>query len=223
MSNSSQKSKVDKKKPARRMGRPTAEQSKALDEKIKAVALDLFLERGFDAVTMEEVAEASDITKRTLYMRYKDKIELFSAAIERSKTEWSFYSDGAAFKQAASLEKKLLILGELLLERSLSPRIIKLARMMAAQANIFPDQVRSSYRMSLSPRIQTINDVLMNHEEEIDSVYLKEKEMTAELFLGLITGIPIRLASMGTLRDPKFEKKRIKLAVKLFLQGIRKT
>lgn len=222
MSKRTNKIESTRKKPTRRMGRPTAEQSQELDEKIKSVALDLFLERGYDAVTMEEVAEASDITKRTLYMRYKDKNELFSAAIDIAKDEWSFSYDDTGIKENASLEKKLLALGEVLLARSLSPRIIKLARTMTAQAQSFPDEIKSGYSMSLSPRIKTIVDILMAHQAEISAGYLKEIEMTAELFLGLITGIPIRLAGMGTLRGSKFENKRIQLAVKLFLQGIRK-
>ena len=222
MINSGKQDQTSQKKPGRRMGRPTVEQSQELDGKIKSVALDLFLDRGFNAVTMEEVAETSDITKRTLYTRYKDKNELFSAALHRAKNEWSFSYDDSGMKENASLEKKLLALGEVLLARSLSPRIIKLSRIATAEANSFPDEVRSGYNMSLSPRIQTIVNVLVAHENEIESAYIKDKEMTAELFLGLITGIPIRLAGMGTIRDHKFEKKRVRLAVNLFLDGILK-
>jgi len=222
MSKGATKSQTKKKKTTRRMGRPTIEQSQALDEKIKAVALNLFLDRGFEAVTMEEIAEASDITKRTLYMRYKDKNALFSAALHKAKDEWSFIYDDSAISATASLDKKLLALGEALLERSLSPRIVKLSRIATAQAGSFPNEVKSGYSMSLSPRIKTIVEVLAAHQDEIEGSYRRDMEMTAELFLGLITGIPIRLAGMGTLREPAFEKKRVRLAVKLFLEGIRK-
>jgi AcrR family transcriptional regulator len=44
---------------------------------ISDVATGLFLERGFDAVTMAEIAEAADVSVNTLYNYFPDKESLF--------------------------------------------------------------------------------------------------------------------------------------------------
>ena len=66
--------------PSRR-GRPTQAQAKALDERLRTAAVSIFLENGYDGTTMEAVADAAGITKRTLYARYPDKHALFVSVI----------------------------------------------------------------------------------------------------------------------------------------------
>lgn len=212
-----------KKKPSRRMGRPTAAESQALDERIKSEALELFLEQGFDVVTMEAVAEKADITKRTLYMRYKDKSELFSAALRSKAREiWRFPDLDDIAGDAVALEDRLHALAQALLEQALNPRIIKLARIASAQANTFPEEIKSNYDMSLSPRIRSVVTVLQLHQDELNENSLENLDMTAELFIGIVTGVPARLAAMGTLRNKRFEQQRLRLAVNVFLAGITK-
>lgn len=204
------------------MGRPTASETLELNEKIKTVALNLFLDQGYEAVTMESVAEAADITKRSLYARYRDKSELFSAVMRKSKEEWTDQDIDALITNNTTLENQLLILAEALLKQALNPRIIKLARIATAQANNFPEEIKNSYDISLSPRIKSVVKVLKSHREEIENTYLDNVELTAELFIGLITGLPVRLAGYGMIRNAEFEKNRIGLAVKMFLKGIKK-
>jgi AcrR family transcriptional regulator len=47
--------------------------------RICAVAGDLFFDRGFAGVTMEEIAKAADIQRSTLYLHFRDKDEILSA------------------------------------------------------------------------------------------------------------------------------------------------
>lgn len=211
-----------KRKSTRRIGRPSVEQSRDIDEKIKTVALDLFLDRGFDAVSMESIAREANITKTTLYARYRDKNELFAAAWRASKDEWSFQDIDGLVAEYRSLESQLEALGDALLEQSLSQRVIKLKRIAIAQAPNFPEEMIDSYSTSLSPRIRSVINVLKLHEEKIKEIYLEEVETTAELFLGSITGVPARMADMGLLRAADFEKRRVRRAVRLFLDGILK-
>lgn len=207
---------------ARRMGRPTAEESRQLDDNIKSVALNLFLDHGYDAVTMEAVAEAADITKRTLYARYGDKSELFVAALLKSKGEWASHNIDASVEKQASLEEKLITVADALLKHVLDPEVIKMARMATAQAGQFPEEIKRSYNIALSPRIGSVATILKHHKSEIEAAYIKDVEMTAELFLGLVTGITERLAGFGTIRSAKFERRKVRIAVRLFIEGIRK-
>ncbi|MEM8770453.1 MAG: TetR/AcrR family transcriptional regulator [Pseudomonadota bacterium] len=59
----------------------------AADEKTDAIitaARDTFLSRGFDASSMDQIALAANVSKRTVYNRFRSKEELFGAAIEET-------------------------------------------------------------------------------------------------------------------------------------------
>ncbi len=55
---------------------------------IVRTAADLFGERGYEAVNLEDVADALDVTKGSLYYYFSSKSELGTAAIETLGNEW---------------------------------------------------------------------------------------------------------------------------------------
>lgn len=206
--------------PRRKMGRPSASESQQLDEQVKACALELFLDRGFDGVTMEAVAKAAGITKRSLYARYSDKSQLFVDALKYSKHAWAFDASGVTLQANTTLGDALLQLAQALMAQAVDPLYIKVARMAAAVADQFPDTVRRTYDIGLSPRMHSIKQILQQFREDIALDYIDNVDLTAELFLGLISGLPARLASFGMIRDPAIEQQRIRLAVDMFVRGI---
>ena len=67
----------------RRGGRPTREDAAQLGERIIAVATGQFLGHGFGATSIEGVAIAAGISKRTFYHRFRDKPGLFRAVMRQ--------------------------------------------------------------------------------------------------------------------------------------------
>jgi AcrR family transcriptional regulator len=63
-------------------GRP---RSAAADEKILTVALEQLRERGYSALSMEQVAAEAGVGKATLYRRYRNKADLATAALASRK------------------------------------------------------------------------------------------------------------------------------------------
>lgn len=64
-----------------RRGRPTAESTRLRMAHLLEVAREIFVRRGYRATTMDEVAAAAGVTKRTLYAWHVDKEALFRACV----------------------------------------------------------------------------------------------------------------------------------------------
>jgi len=66
------------------MAGPAAAPTTPIDEKTEAIveaARKTFLARGFDAASMDQIALTANVSKRTVYNRFRSKEELFGAAI----------------------------------------------------------------------------------------------------------------------------------------------
>jgi AcrR family transcriptional regulator len=66
--------------PGRR-GRPTAERVGEIDTAIRLAARQCFIDTGFDATRMEDIAATARVSKGTLYARYASKQALFRAVV----------------------------------------------------------------------------------------------------------------------------------------------
>lgn len=66
----------------RRSGRPTADRVAEIDAAIRIAAQKIFFDVGFEAANMDAVAAAADVSKGTLYARYRSKEALFREVIE---------------------------------------------------------------------------------------------------------------------------------------------
>ncbi|OZI74826.1 TetR/AcrR family transcriptional regulator [Bordetella genomosp. 12] len=68
-------------------GRPTREAAAQLERRILDVAASLFAAQGYAATSMEQVAEHCQAGKDTIYRRYPSKSALFSALLDRLRTQ----------------------------------------------------------------------------------------------------------------------------------------
>jgi TetR/AcrR family transcriptional regulator, mexJK operon transcriptional repressor len=67
----------------RRRGRPSRAEAELRIEHLLDVAAAVFIEEGYNAATMEGIAQAAGFWKQAIYQRYGDKRTLFAAVVER--------------------------------------------------------------------------------------------------------------------------------------------
>jgi AcrR family transcriptional regulator len=70
-------------------------------EAISAAAMGLFAERGFDAVTVAEIAEAADVSEKTVYNYFPHKADLFFDEGDQLLAELLFMLRARAAGQSA--------------------------------------------------------------------------------------------------------------------------
>jgi len=81
--------------PDRRPGRP---RSARADEAILEAAIDTFIDRGWDGLTIEGVAARAGVGKSTIYRRYPCRVDLLVAAARRLAEEREPVPDTGALR-----------------------------------------------------------------------------------------------------------------------------
>lgn len=69
---------------SRRVGRPSVEEAERLRQDLIATALDEFARAGFHGASLRDIARKANVSSRTLYNYYPDKLALFEACLEFS-------------------------------------------------------------------------------------------------------------------------------------------
>jgi AcrR family transcriptional regulator len=87
-------------------GRIERKRGKRIQE-ILATAAALFGERGYDAVSLEDVADRLDVTKGSLYYYFASKDELVTAAIETLGNDWTARLEGLLAGESGAPAERL--------------------------------------------------------------------------------------------------------------------
>src|SRR4051812_2611515 len=66
---------------AKRLGRPSQEESRDRQDAVILAARSEFLRRGYRAATMKDIAAAAGVSKRSLYLWHRDKAALFQNCV----------------------------------------------------------------------------------------------------------------------------------------------
>ena len=117
--------------PLRKRGRPTADERRARESEILTMALDVFLHCGYGASTLDELAAAAQVTKRTLYAYYGDKAGLFAAMVRQLAATVSL--------DATSDDDTLEVLAARIVSRLHSDELVGLHRLVIAESARFPE------------------------------------------------------------------------------------
>ncbi|WP_239805718.1 TetR/AcrR family transcriptional regulator [Croceicoccus hydrothermalis] len=200
-------------------GRPTKKQQAERQRQLLRVALDDFLEHGFDEASVEGIAAKVGMSKRTIYARYKDKDALFLATIAKAAERYTVSLEKLAEAEGDSLRDTLLNVARLRLFNVSQPEAIKLQRVLTAQSYRFPSAFQDFFAESIAPTIAFVERHLEENMSE-GTVTIKDLRRTATAFLSLVVGGPARTIIAGAPLKPAEVERHINFAVDLFLNGI---
>jgi AcrR family transcriptional regulator len=201
-------------------GRPTREQSLQRREELLDCALDSFLEYGFEQATMEQIATAIGMSKRTVYAYFDDKETLFRAAVERAIERYTVPREALDALVGDDLEQTLRAVGRLRVANVASHVSTTLQRILAAQSHRFPDLFNAAFQRGAGPTIEFLRDLFARHQAR-GEVSIPDPERAAVAFLSLVVSGPARLIVSGNPLSEEEIDARITFGVELFLNGIR--
>lgn len=184
---------------------------------ILRLAGETFLNFGFDGTTMESIAEAARISKRTLYARYSDKTALFNAVLRDLIERWLIPIDQFQ-SEHGDLEDTLLALARYLTTFALTPQSVSVNRIIVSEAQRRPEFGHLANEMGRKPALQAIVSILSRHRAELRPIDL---DMAAEQFMSLAVDNSLRLASLGMKIGTKDVETWVRSSVELFLVGVK--
>lgn len=183
------------------------------------VALDQFLERGFDQATVEGIAADVGMAKRTIYARYSDKLALFEAAVEKAVDSYTISAEELASAEAGNLRDTLINVARLRMANLSRPETIKLQRVLTAQSYRTPDLFRKAFGRSMAPTIAFLEEQFTRHSQ-LGAIPLANPRQTATAFLSLVVGGPARVIVAGAPLDADEIERHLEFSIDLFLNGI---
>lgn len=192
------------------MARPKG-QGDQTKERIAEKARIIFEQKGYAGTSMEDIREASQISKGSIYYHFKNKEELFLYVVEQSSEQWRAMWEEQA-KKVTTASEKLYLLAEYYASDMQKPLSLTVPEYMASE-NI-------DYKMLIEliqPEYQIFYQII---QEGISSNEFKSDRSTEDLayiLYSTLTGLSITQFAGYT--NEQFLM-LYQSAIDIFLQGI---
>lgn len=187
-----------------RRGRPDAKQAAAIDQAILTAARRHFLEGGYDAAAMENIAAEAGVSKATLYVRYPTKGDLFRSVIQERVEQWAQLSAQDENATGHSLRERLLYYG-LLIARTLPiPEVHAFQRLLIATRERFPELSLAMYESGSRPIADRIARDIAHFTNE-EGLPANDPYLIARLFLSTMTGWQLQEGAARDMNSAELE------------------
>ncbi|MDH6242735.1 TetR/AcrR family transcriptional regulator [Mycobacterium sp. OTB74] len=198
----------------RRPGRPTLSNEQLLD-----TALDLFLENGFERTSIDAIAAAAGMAKRTVYARYEDKTTLFKAALTRAIEDWIVPVEQLQAAETDDFEETLLAIGRILVANVLRPGGLRLLRLTNAVSGHMPEISAFNVQKGTEPTLAYLAD-LFRRRLGPGAISSQDATLAAEAFIDLVPGGPANASARGVVLQDDAVDRHTRYCVGLFLHGV---
>ncbi|GBR00992.1 MULTISPECIES: TetR/AcrR family transcriptional regulator [Asaia] len=167
------------KRPRRYGGRPPATQAGEVDRRILNAATSLFLDRGFDATSCDQVAALAGAGKASIYARYANKEELFAAVIRDNVDRGLAPATDVPWH--LPLEARLMVAGQSILSHSLRPEVIALMRVVMSTAHRMPELARLADRIGREGGMLRVAAAIIGQQDVLPDTLARALPLAAKL------------------------------------------
>ena len=192
----------------------TAEQRR---ERIARAAWPLFLKKGYDNVSIDEIIGVVGGSKATIYTWFGGKEGLFEAVVRQKCQDvvLAIHVD-----TAGSVEAQLTEIGQSFLAMVLSPPILEFHRLMVSIGRTFPETGRLFFQTGPASAYNLVATWIARQQKD-GCIGEGDPYRLAVLFLDMLIGEHQLSALTGMSRTVRRDKidQTVRLAVKVFLRG----
>lgn len=214
------KAKRDIRANPRGPGRLTAAETAEMETRLLDCAELVFAQQGFARTSMDAVAKAAGVTRKTLYARFANKSELLEAVVNRLlEVAMAPHRERGNTSPAAGEARQLLLqIARELVGLSEAPHVTGINRLVFAEAR----QAPGLSRLFLDLHARAVDEVwrvLEMLRDEGGLPRLPDSRGAAVVFVEMVASMPRLRAMLGTPLGRKASDELIVTAVDIFLGG----
>ncbi|MFI7690188.1 TetR/AcrR family transcriptional regulator [Nonomuraea sp. NPDC049655] len=152
----------------------------------------VFLRNGYVGASMDEVASIAAVSKQTVYKHFSDKEQLFTTIIldTTAQIEGLAKLITESLEGDDDLEKGLRKLAHEFLASIMQPDVLRLRRLIIAEADRFPDLGRTWYEQGFERSLESMSTAfgrLAGHGLRP----MDDPRLAADHFVGLLLWVPV--------------------------------
>jgi AcrR family transcriptional regulator len=183
-------------------------------EAIVAAAERLFLERGFGSVSMDELAEAAGVARRTLYNQFASKEEIFREMLLRVSRQLE-HAFPPGIETRGKVEDVLPLIARMILELHENWEYRGFLRMVVADSRQFP-WIAEEFAAVMDPQTERLTRYLA-HLTDLGILDCRNPTLAAHQFMGILNEFSLWPWMLG--REPGLvpDENVVEEAVRMFL------
>ena len=188
-------------------------------EAIVEAATGLFLERGFGGVSMDELAEAAGVARRTLYNQFTSKEEIFREMLlgVSGQLESAF---PPGIETQGDVEEVLRLIARAILGLHAQPEYLGFLRMVAADSRQFP-WIAEAFSAVMDPQTERFARYLA-HLTTLSILDCRNPTLASHQFMGVLNEFSLWPWMLGRKAVPIPTDELIEDTVRMFLQHYRR-
>lgn len=187
------------------------------------VAAKLYLERGYDGLSLEEIIEQAGGSQRNVHETYGGREGIFVASISRLCKELITPLEKLTNPEDPA-EKNLMRLGKHISELSLNPKTIALHRLMIAEAVRLPQLSQTIYHTGRGRGIEAVETIIEQNRHRLNDPFNDTSSLSlAEMFFCIVINETEIQALIGLDRREdisEYKNNVVSCAVTLFIKGL---
>ncbi|MET3354361.1 UNVERIFIED_ORG: AcrR family transcriptional regulator [Xanthobacter viscosus] len=180
-------------------------------------AAELFLDRGYEGVSIDAITALVGGSKRDIYALFGDKETLFRRAVEKLATERADLFREVPLSD--DLRAALTSIGLKIIEVLLSPRALALHRLIISEAARAPNASEAFLTNAPLRAYETVAQLLRQHAAKGD-VLVPDADISARIFVGALVQDLQLWALLGKAVSETEQRVKAEAVVQHFLDGI---
>jgi TetR/AcrR family transcriptional repressor of mexJK operon len=182
-----------------REGTQSARKHKAILD----AATALFLSKGYEGTSVDEIAARAAVGKQTVYKHFADKERLFSEIILGNIATAERFASAATriLRDTDDLDRDLSEVARQYLAAVMQPRVLQLRRLLIGEAGRFPGLARTYYERVPGKTVATLGACFRDLAER-RLLHTDNPQLAASHFAWLVLGQPLNEAMFCEYSEP---------------------
>ncbi len=199
-------------------GRRAAGEDPRKRDQILEGAKSVFMKKGFDAATMNDITREAQVSKGTIYVYFNNKEDLFAALIERERARL-VASIRSTLTSDVPAREALSQFGNVFAKHVLSPGSINAMRTVVGVIERMP-KLATRFFVTGPESLKSVIEAYLQQQVSAGRLEIDDIPLAAMQFLELCTAGLFKLRLFGNIEDavPADEiRRRVDSAVRMFL------